>query len=377
MKINMKLIYLLFASLLVYVSCEKTEEPNETTSYFLSEIRPNYFEHLNFNSEAQIDQIDDFLVEFTETYDLLKEEYDQGAFTSSSDKDYLRLAGMYYSFYITAIVRAVLDDFIEFEDIVGDRTDGFFSGLVPGDPNFEQKELVALMNRSQEVATFSVNVNGFNDKTYATYMVSRQINERVRSVDHFNNPMTQDSMLAYVNSTIQDFDFFPQWNILMSMLSFSNYADSVNTFQYENFNILLENVNERLSGAGNIPQLAGRHASVLGPMFMMDLNMKKMDWIIRSGNIGEQELTELGAYIFRLDQLVSFIDTPENEPLLDSWGFKDTFYQRVERLNEIKAYRQSLIDGTTLPMPELATFFATKDFLHAYQCYNCHKDVSN
>src|SRR3954471_24761217 len=103
MKIKLQLLGLLVFCM-IYNSCKHhSAEPTVTNSYFLSEIRPVFFEHLNFNSPSKIAEIPAFLVEFTNTYKDLEENYRKGVYTSASDKNNMRLASMYYSFGITAI----------------------------------------------------------------------------------------------------------------------------------------------------------------------------------------------------------------------------------------------------------------------------------
>ncbi|MEL6863505.1 MAG: hypothetical protein AAFP19_03755 [Bacteroidota bacterium] len=351
-----------------------TDDDEVDTSYFLSDLRPRFFEALNFNSAERIAEIPDFLEEFGATYRKLEEEYEGGLYTDSRDLNHIRLTGMYYSFYLTATVRGYLDGFINFEDIIGDRTT-FFSGLQPSDPDFQQKELKAMMTRSQKVANFATNVNGFNDKTYATFMVSRQINGRVDSPHDYNNPFTQDSMIAYVSSTIYDYDLFQNWNVLMSQLSFTNFHDSLNTFKNPQMDVVLKNLNDRLI-LGAIPDLNARYAEILGPTFRFDLNMKKVNWMINDQEeMSKEQIAELDTYIRMMDTLSNHV-LYDKTVLLDSWNHKETITEvRIDRLNELKAYRESLDTETPLPKPELSPHFTSKEFLQAYQCYNCHQDV--
>lgn len=286
-------------------------------SYFLSEIRPEFFHHLNFNSQERVAQISGFLEDFARTYQKLEDEYKEGMYTSYSDLDNMRIAGMYYSFAITAIVRAYLDGFIGFENIIGDHIKGPFSDLPVTVADFKQRELEAMMKRSREVAYFAMNVNGFNDKTYGTYMVSKQITGRVISPQNFNNPSTQDSMIQYIDSRINNYDLFSEWNVLMSQLSFTNYKDSLNTFKNPKMNTVLDNINERLV-IGAIPDLNGRYAEILGPMFRMDLNMKKVDWLLDQKSVmTDESLEELDEYLDTIERLGKYISV-DKRLLLDA-----------------------------------------------------------
>ena len=74
MKTNMtkKLISIYFTFFL-FISCEtETPKPDKLESSFLTEIRPNFFDHLNFNSSTQRSQIVAFLDDFTTAYNKLE-----------------------------------------------------------------------------------------------------------------------------------------------------------------------------------------------------------------------------------------------------------------------------------------------------------------
>jgi len=370
---NIKYIILLFINIIISCTAENQNEPKPL--FFLNEIRPVFFKHLDYNSPEMVSKIPSFLSNFKETYFKLKAEYDKGLFISESDLDNMRLSGMYFSFGLTATTRAYLDGFIEFEDIIGDNKVGLFSQLPVATENFKQLELEAMMKTSQEVAFFAMNVNGFNDKTYGTFLVSRQISERVKSDTNFNNRTIQDSVINYIDSRIYDFDLFSEWNVLMSQLSFTNYADSLNTFKNPRMNIVLSNLNNRLI-IGTIPDLNGRYAEILGPMFRFDSNMKKLDWIINDDGIENiNQIDSLKSYIDTLEEIRNYI-LNDKELLFNDWEYKTTLLERYDKLEEIKNYTNSLLNNPNQQNNlELESFFKTKNFLQAYQCYNCHKPV--
>lgn len=367
-----------FLTIIIATACNPDEDvilEENKVSYFLSEIRPAFFDYLNFNSPENIARIPDFLEDFGNTYQKLEDDYESGLFVSTSDRDNMRIAGMYYSFAITATVRAYLDGFIEFEDIIGNQTIGPFSDLPVTSADFEQKELEAMMTRSRGAAYFAMNVNGFNDKTYGTYMVSKQITGRVASPKHFNNPATQDSMIQYIDSRIEDYQLFSEWNVLMSQLSFTNYKDSLNTFKNPKMNTVLDNINQRLV-IGAIPDLNGRYAEIIGPIFRMDLNMKKVDWLLdQDSMVTDEKLEELDGYLKTIENLGNYISNDKGL-LLNAWDYKETFTMRLDKLEELKQYKANMKNGrSAMQKPALEGFFTSKDFLQAYQCYNCHKQV--
>jgi hypothetical protein len=339
----------------------------EETKYFLSEIRPVFFEHLNFNSEQQRKEIAPFLVDFTKTYQKLENEYEEGKFKSTQDLDNMRIASMYYSFYITAIVRAYLDNFIKFEDIKGDRK-VFFSNLSPENSAFKKEELKAMMDKSVQVAKLAVYVNGFNDKTLGTLNVAKQIQGRVNNDNHFNIPSNQNDVINYITSNIKNYDYFSEWNAFMSQLSMTNYEDSLNTFKNERMNLVLANLNKR-----DIPYLDNKYQAIIAPIYKFDLNLKKVDWYLQKDKINSSDLQEVKDYISKMENISQ--DIIQNRAIvLNKWTFKETFYQRMSKLEEVKNYFNRLEnENINSKKPNLSPFFSAKDYLQAYQCYNCHK----
>jgi hypothetical protein len=375
-KIEKKLI---FVMLIIFTSCT-----NEGNSYepigpksFLSEIRPTFFDHLNFNSQNSINQIPQFLSEFKETYEDLKTKYDSGEYSSESDLNNFRIAGMYYSFALTAITRAYLDDFIEFDDIVGDSENGLFSELSIDEVNFQQEELKSMMKISEKTARFAMLVNNFNDKTYGTFLVSRQIRGRVNSSVNFNNPQVQDSVINYIDSNINDYELYKNWNTLMSQLSLTNYSDSLNTFKNPRMNVVLTNLNDKLT-IGSIPDLNGRFAEILGPIFRFDSNMKKIDWLLNYNDIANyEEINELNEHIQILQELKDYVFETK-QFLFNDWSYTNTLEERFSKFEELKnLINQIDIDPNYQEEIELTSFFKTKNFLQAYQCFNCHTSPSS
>jgi len=368
---------LLITTVFVLVACNKDEEEIEQSDnlIFLSEIRPEFFNHLNFNDPYMVEQIPQFLSDFQKTYENLLSQYKEGQFTSSNDLNNMRLAGMYYSFGITATTRAYLDGFITIEELIGNDRYGLFSGLARETSNFYQLELEARMAKSEEVAVFAMNVNGFNDKTYGTFMVAKQIRGRVKSSENFNNPAAQDSIIEYLDGQINDYELFFGWNTMMSQLSFTNYADSLNTFKNPKMETVLSNLNEKLV-IGSIPDLNGRYAEILAPIFRFDLNMKKIDYMLNHNNVlNSQEINDLEAIITILSQIKEYV-SEHKQFLFEKWKYKETISERFKKLDELKTYVEVLKNQKD-PLGDfiLDDHFKSKNFLQAYQCYNCHMMV--
>ena len=365
----MKIKWIFIVLILTAISCKEKsiDSIQDEPKYFLSDIRPVFFEHLNFESEEQRQKISDFLVEFTDTYEKLEGDYNKGKFKSKQDLDNMRIAGMYYSFYITAIVRGYLDNFIKFEDILGNRK-VFFSTYSPENPVFRKEELKAMMGRSVQVAKFAVYVNGYNDKTLGTLNVAKQLQGRAGSEDYRINENDQNAIINYITSNITNFDYFSEWNAFMSQLSFTNYEDSLNTFNNERMNLVLENLNKR-----EVPNLKDKYQAIIGPIYKFDINLKKIDWYLQKDKISSSDLQETKGYISKMENISQDIQV-NRSGVLNKWTFKDTFYQRISKLDEIKNYFDKLdIEKANSKKPNLSPFFTTKNYLQAYQCYNCHK----
>jgi len=371
MKNILRLLPFVIALPMLFVACEKDKD--DTDISFLSDIRPLYFDNLNFESAIVRSETADFMVSLAETYTELEKEYEAGMFTGEEDLENMRLAGMYYSFYLLAITGNYLDGNLTFDEINGGREQGYYSGLPATAPDFEQQEMEALMIRAKDVGWLATSVNGFNDKSYGFYLSVRQVQERLRTPDHTNSPIIQDSVLNYVFTRLVNYDLLPDWNVLMSMVTFTNYADSLNQFINPAFDQLLFNVNARLV-PGALADLGGLYPEMLGPLYRFDLNLKKINWLFDTGGeLDEKELEDLSDYITTLETASAFVEE-EQADLLNSWPYFSTFEERKVKMEEVKDYQQSLLNGSSgTPRPTLAPYLNSKDFKKAYQCYSCHK----
>lgn len=355
-------------------SCENNVADKEEEVYFLRDIRPLFFENLNFESKAVIAEIPAFLRQLAQSYTKSEAEYRAGVFKSAADFENMRLIGMYYCFYLLALGGNYMDGNLTFADIQGAHQTGLFSEKPTTTPDFEKIELNAMMLRAQQVGKLAMDVNGFNDKTYGFYVSVRQVQERLKRKNFTNNPATQDSVIEYVGTNLVFYDLIPEWNLLMAMVTFSNYADSLNTFKYENMNFVLNNVNARLV-PGRLEDLGGKYPEILGPIYRFDINLKKIDWMLETKKaFNERELRELDRYISFLDTSSHFVETKKKH-ILDTWIHKATFEERKEKLQEIKAFRASFEGGVpTQKAPTSAVYLNSKSFKKAYQCYSCHRD---
>ena len=373
MKKSILLVLIGVAPLLFYVQCEESEELIDDDLYFLSEIRPDFFENLNFLSDAVIANIPTFRENLAKTYERLEEQYNKGEFETETDLEYMRLIGMYYSFYLLALGGNYNDHNLTFENIMGSPGVGYYSKLPSSTPNFEQKELEAMMEEASRVARLATDINGFNDKTYGFYLSVRQVEERLKNKGVANNPETQDLVIDYVNTRMVNFDRLPDWNVLMALVTFTNYADSLNTFKNPRMNNVLFHVNARLV-PGLLPDLGGIYPEIMGPIYRFDLNLKKLDWLLQvNETFTPEQLEELDSYIETLETASEFIEA-ERTDILNSWDDRYTFEQRKEKLQEIKEFREQL-SSRQVPdnKPDLAPFIDSKEFKKAYQCYSCHK----
>lgn len=346
----------------------------EKKVYFLRDIRPKFFENLNFESKAVIADIPFFLHQLTKSYNQLENEYQAGMFKSASDFENMRLIGMYYSFYLLALAGNYMDGNLTLANIQGNHEMGLFSKVSSATPGFEKQELQAMMLRAEQVARLAIDIHGFNDKTYGFYVSVRQVQERLKTPHFTNNPETQDSVIQYVGTNLVFYDKIPEWNLLMAMVTFSNYADSLNTFKNENLNFVLNNVNARLI-PGRLADLGGRYPEILGPIYRFDINLKKIDWMLETKKVfNESELRELDLYISVLDTASHFVETKKKH-ILDTWIHKDTFEERKQKLRELKDFRASFDGGIPmLKAPAYALYLNSKSFKKAYQCYSCHRD---
>ena len=365
---------ILFLSIttLFNISCSKEDKENENSiTPFLSEIRPKYFENLNFNSAEVVSKIPIFLEDFKRTYEKLEEEYNSGLFTSSQDLDKMRLSGMYYSFYLLALTGNYLDGNLNFDDINGGREIGLYSGASSNENGFLKKELEEMMLVADKSSLLATNVAGFNDLTYGFHVAVKQVQQRLHN-NNYNTVETHGMAIDYVGTRLVNYNYLANWNVMMSMVTMTNYNDTLNTFRNPRMNELLFHVNARFV-PGSLPDLGGKYSEILGPLYRFDMNLKKLDWIFQNNEtLSESQLENLDDIIIILQTAIDFIET-DRESILNSWLDKNTFYQRKEKLNEIKNYRENISNGTTINKPFLKPFINSKDFKKAYQCYSCHR----
>lgn len=360
--------------LLVFFSCSEKVDSIEPTNNieFLNNIRPIYFESLNFESKQVVDELSSFLSEFKEEFDVVENQYNSGLYTTEEDLKNVSLMYNYYSFYLMALVRAELDGLIAFDKIVEGRKDDFFSKLTPNDIKFKSEELAAMIQKAESISYKSVFINGYNDKTFGFYLAIRQLNERVKN-NGYNNKVTQDSIINYSLDKIYDYDIFYLWNILMSQLTYNNYSDSLNTFENPSMEKVLHLLNSKLI-PGVFTGETNNYAPFLGSIYRLDMNMKKIDFIIQKGaSLDEEAIEDLRKYIFNLDITSNFVET-KHAKRLESWDLKNSYAERKEKIKEIKNYYDNMVsDNIDYPKPKLSPLFTSKSFNQAYQCYTCHK----
>ena len=347
---------------------EKKEEiePN----FFLSEIRPDYFDNLDFELPEVRANVINFLPEFKYTFDQLEQEYEEGAFVSQQDLEFYRLAGMYYEFYLLAVTGTYLDDNLTFEEINGERKVGLYSGLSVDNADYEQLEMEAMMERAAEVGNMATYVNGYNDKAYGFYMAVRQVQERLRSGDRTNSPEVMEQMINYTAVRLVKYDQIQNWNVLMSMVTTTNYSDTINTFDNPKMDELLFHVNARLV-PGTLADLGGLYPEILGPLYRFDLNFKKIHWILKQDFTPDEKLEKIQPHLDIMNTALEFMETERGE-LLASWAQAHTVEQRKVWLEDFNQNKTAIVNDIAF-RENMQQFIDSKDFKKAYQCYSCHR----
>lgn len=369
---KMRLVFILFCVTFLFITC-KNEDIIESTkpAYFLSEIRPEYFDNLNFESEEVVADISTFLQNFHDVFIELEAQYEQNEFTTEGDLEYMRLTGMYYSFYMLALTGNYLDDHITFEDINGDRTVGLFSKLPYTADNFAQLELEAMMDEAVRISYDAAHLNGFNDKTYGFHLAIKQVRGRLHNENRFNNPEVHAEVMDYVQTRLVNYEQIPVWNLLMAMVTITNYDDPLNTFDNPDMEKLLFHVNARIV-PGSLEDLGGLFPEMLGPVYRFDLNLKKLEWLFRHNEtLDEEQIDFLDQEILILETATNFILEERNE-ILEAWPYESTVYERIDKLAELKSLRSEIYPGMPFPNIELKNFISSPGFKKAYQCYSCH-----
>jgi hypothetical protein len=362
---------LLFIALFFIISCNKEElDKSQDSMYFLSEIRPIFFENLNFDSEEVKQNIPTFLYDLKTTLDKNEVLFNQGQFKSESDKKYFVKLSQYFSFYCLALTGNYLDGNLTFNNISGNRATGLFSNLPQDHENFEHLEMVAMMEKATLVIERAVNLNGYNDVVQGFYIAVKQVESRLKN-NNFCDVEDHNNAIDYTFVRLQNYSVIQNWNIIMSQVTMSNYDDPLNTFSNPKMDELLFIVNARLN-PNNLPDLGGRPPEIFGPLYRFDLNLKKIDHIFRNNEtITGSNLDEVNESLASLNLASSFIEN-EKPHVLEKWADKSTFYERKDKLNEIKAFLNG--DGEK---PYLREFIRGKNFRRAYQCYSCHANLDN
>ncbi len=338
---------------------------------FLSEIRPVYFDNLNFEDEQIVNAMPAFFNDLRLVYLDYEKQYNEGKFTTNFDLNQMRRLQMYYSFYITGIVGAYLEETIAFKDITGDVKEGVYSGVPVEDPDFIQKEIKAMMSHAEEAIEEATNIAGYNDLTYGFYVILKQVQQRA-SNGNINNNENHDLIIDYTQLVLNDYTLVPVWNLLAPQVAMSNYKDPLNRFDNPKLDLLLKQINERL-GPEAVPSLDGQITEIIGPLYRMDLNIKKIDWLFKNNpTLSHEQIDELKQYLDVIDVAANSIEV-SRASVLEVWKDNKTYYERKDKVDAIKAYWKALKGGVETERPELESFIDSKDFKRAYQCFACHQ----
>lgn len=362
---------LLFVSLMVMgiSACVDQTEAEEPTS-FLRDLRPSYFNHLNFYDADTLKNLPIYLEDFTITYDLLEQSYKEGAYKIQEDLDNMALANLYYGSLLTALTKAYLDGILPFDAIIGAREKGLFSGKPISDDNLERTEMIAMAWRGVEVAKLGLEIIQANDRNVESYVSARHVYARLIDPYQNNNLTEQRRVVDYAQQEV-DFEFISIWNLLKGMLLMDNYEDQLNTFDNRELEPFLENAIERINPE-TLPSLNNTYTGLFTAIYLMDITMKKVDWMIqREEELSRDDLRMIRGYLANM-LVAELVTVNERADLLDSWEHKSSFEERQEKLNEIRAFIKDYNKEERPPKPQLAPFFQTTNFRQVYQCYTCH-----
>lgn len=360
-------------TLVSVISCERdTTDPAEQKSYyFLSEIRPVFFENVNFESTEVVKHIPQFKEDFYTTFNQLESQFKAGDFTSEEDIYYFRLASAYYGFYLTGLLGAYLDSNLTFEQITGNRSTGLFSGVPASQADFKDRELNAMSTRSVEILQQAVTINNTTDqRTYGFYLLCRLVNSRLQSGTNHAGVEAHRLITDFSGQVLTNLEYVPVWNVLMAQVFMTNYQDTLNTFANPKMDYLFSNLQSKLY-PGSLPDLGGKFPELVGPLYRFDLLFKKVDWLMKKPDLTELDLATIQLHITTMETIVKYIET-DKKVLLDAWPYKNTLAGRKIKLEQVKTY---LADDEHQALPVMTDFFTSREFTRAYQCYSCHKDA--
>jgi len=357
----------------IFTSCS---DDDDTTSIdedhsvsFLTDIKPTYFENVNYESESVVSQIPVYLDEMSISYNKVEQQYLDGYFTTPEDIAKIRIVNYYYSFYLISLVGGYLDGFLSMEDITGsERTTGYFSNVDVNSPNYAESEIQSMAERALNITLENLKVGDYNDKSYGFYITVNQLYQRA-----INNNMTSSESnketVDFASIQLVDFNVIPNWNTLMTMITFTNYEDPLNTFQNPKMEDLLFTVNSRITPF-NLENLDGLYPEIFGPIYRFDLNLKKVDFVLQNSEnkLNENEIMAIKRHIGYMETVSDAVSN-DRADLLDSWADNNTFEERLQKLEELKLY----INNTdSQEKPNFTGYLNTVNFKKAYQCYSCH-----
>jgi hypothetical protein len=372
MRMKNFMLLLSVISLLAFVnSCKKgADTAEDKTTYFLSDIRSKYFGNLDFESEIVRQKIVSFREDIYTYFGSLEQQYRTQAFTTTADRENYRLSSQYFSFYTFALTLAYLDSTIAFSDIQGNKPVGLFSKLPSSTPDFEFKEMSAMMAKGTGIAKEAVSLDGrYDDKTQGFYLGCLQAEMRLKNKNDLNNPEAHKLLTDYTYTRLTNYNFSPVWNVLMAQVTYTNYNDWLNTFDNQGMVQLHEIALLRLA-PGVLPDLGGLGVEIVAPLYRFDLSMKRIDWYLKKPSLTQSEQDTVKGFITGMEVVTNYIET-QRKHILDTWSAKNSYTRRKEKLNAIRSYFDNY--NPAAPKPELASFINSKDFKRAYQCYACHR----
>jgi hypothetical protein len=367
--------------LLMAAGCEfsgSTDEVGEET-YFLRDLRPAYFPSMRFESEAVQRSAGAYENSLRISYEKHKAEFDAGRYVTKTDSLAFGLEAFYYGFLLTGNVTAVKDGNLSLDDLLRDNVPYAASSAGGSDT----AELNARMRRGGDILTLAANLRASERRVRGSYWNNAVYAGRFANPDLQTPWATANEMARFAlepNANRAANSVFPNYDLLITLITFRYTEDSAFTFRNPMMDSLLQATIERLNpnaflgldGLSDAELAEFNFVGILGPVYRLDLILRKAQDLAQ-----KRDSTGLKRYLAIADSTNLFLSN-RLTPLVRRWPYRETLKLRTALLGDLKSYMQALAAGdTSAVLPDGETVFRSRDFRQAYQCYNCHRHAGD
>jgi hypothetical protein len=377
-------LFLAAAGLALAVGCNfsgTTRYEEEERDTFLRDIRPAYFQSMNWENPAVRADASRFESHFADIYDKHEAEFLRGEYRTRKDSSAFGLESLYFGFLVCGNTTSIMDGTLAFDDIVEGNRRYFRETEGAGS---EKDEMLARMERSIVILKRSTELLKGDRRALGAYWNARVYADRMRDPGSQSQPATVRGMIDFATETgVDRFTgaAFPNYDLLITLITARFNEDSLFSFPGSAMDTMAEHVRSRLNpnaflGLSDLSEeeLADfNFVAILGPIYRMDVLMRKASWMARAA---EPDFESMGRTLAVADSTAAFLDG-RLKRLASRWPYKETIEHRKALLQRMREYAAA---GQPAGGAELSAdaeaLFKRKDIRQAYQCYNCHRKAT-